>query len=141
MMYHERMFVSRWIFRQRAVMSVVIGLLGYGTVAFADDDVGLELVMLEQALCEWCEAWDAEIGPIYPKTWEGRAAPLRRVDIFDERPADLKSMRPTQFTPTFVLMRNGEEVGRMTGYVGEDFFWGLLDQLLAKAGVQVPAMN
>ncbi len=89
-----------------------------------------ELVMFEQDNCEWCEAWTSVIGPIYPKSSEGRRAPLRRVDIHAPRPADLQNVTATRFTPTFVLMHQGHEIGRISGYPGEDFFWGLLDRLM-----------
>lgn len=91
-----------------------------------------ELVMVEESWCTWCERWEDEVGIIYHKTREGRRAPLRRVDIHDELPPDLNfAMRP-QYTPTFVLFDNGREVGRIEGYPGEEFFWGLLEQLLDK---------
>jgi len=37
------------------------------------------------------------------------------------------------FTPTFVLMQDGVEIGRIEGYPGEDFFWGLLNQMIETA--------
>ncbi len=92
----------------------------------------MELVMFEQEYCEWCEKWDEEVGTIYSKTTEGKAAPLRKVDIFEEIPADLKKIRKPRFTPTFVLLDNGKEIGRIRGYPGEDFFWGMLGELIAK---------
>lgn len=88
--------------------------------------------MFEQAGCEWCAAWNREIGPIYPKTEEGRNAPLRRLDIFKPLPDDLANIVPGRFTPTFVLVENGREIGRIRGYPGEDFFWGLLGELIEK---------
>jgi hypothetical protein len=91
-----------------------------------------ELVMFEQQGCDWCESWHAEIGPIYPKTAEGHQAPLRRVNIFDPIPDDLKHIAPGRFTPTFVLVENGREIGRIRGYPGEDFFWVLLDEMIEK---------
>lgn len=91
-----------------------------------------ELVMLEQDYCEWCERWHEEIGPIYPKTAESRLAPLRRVDIHDPLPADLAFIQTSPFTPTFVLIDSGQEVGRILGYPGEDFFWGLLSELMKR---------
>ena len=92
-----------------------------------------ELVMFESDFCEWCDAWHAEIGPIYPKTSEGRRAPLRTVDIHDPRPDDLLGIQGVRFTPTFVLLDDhGAEVGRVNGYPGEDFFWGLLGELITK---------
>lgn len=39
---------------------------------------------------------------------------------------------PIRYTPTFVLIENGEELGRIEGYPGDAFFWGLLDRLLQK---------
>lgn len=91
-----------------------------------------ELVMFESATCEWCERWHEEIGPVYPKTPEARIAPLRRVDVHGPRPADLAFVRGIRFTPTFVLVHGGREIGRITGYPGEDFFWPLLDELLER---------
>ncbi|UWQ93403.1 hypothetical protein K3727_15155 [Rhodobacteraceae bacterium M382] len=88
-----------------------------------------ELVMVEQTGCEWCERWNQEIAPIYPKTSEGRFAPLRRVDLRN-MPDDLKITRRVNFTPTFLIVENGHEIGRLEGYPGEDFFWPVLNGLL-----------
>lgn len=91
-----------------------------------------ELIMVEQAGCEWCEAWDKEIGGIYHKTPEGKIAPLRRVNIHRRLPEHLAFIDRLVYTPTFVLVHHGREVGRILGYPGEDFFWGLLRDLLEK---------
>ncbi|WP_421999254.1 hypothetical protein [Roseovarius mucosus] len=88
-----------------------------------------ELLMLERHGCHWCERWNAEIGPAYPKTIEGTRAPLRRVQI-NALPEDIAfSSRPI-FTPTFVLVEDAQELGRIEGYAGDEFFWFLLTQLL-----------
>lgn len=89
-----------------------------------------ELVMFEAPLCEWCEAWDDEVGVVYHKTSEGRRAPLRRVALHGPRPADLSLIMGMRYSPTFVLVNEGREVGRIVGYPGEDHFWGLLQVLL-----------
>lgn len=91
-----------------------------------------ELIMFEQAGCSWCARWNAEIGPAYPKTEEGQIAPLRRVDIHKKLPDDLAGIRVERFTPTFVLVDNGVEIGRMRGYTGDEFFWYLLGEMLQK---------
>lgn len=96
------------------------------------DDRRIELVMFESAYCEWCELWDQEIGVVYHKTAEGMTAPLRRVQLSDDRPADLAALKRVQYTPTFVLMSQGEEIGRILGYPGEDFFWPMLQKLLER---------
>ncbi|NQV55219.1 MAG: hypothetical protein HQ503_05110, partial [Rhodospirillales bacterium] len=90
-----------------------------------------------------CDTWNEIIAPIYPKTPEGKFAPLRRVDIADGTPKDLGHINGIAFTPTFVVMERGREVGRIIGYPGEDFFWGLLEGILKKAGYveAVPVSN
>ncbi len=91
-----------------------------------------ELVMLEQQGCAWCEVWNEEIGIAYPKTDEGKAAPLRRVDITDPWPEDLAKVQKEPLTPTFILVEDGEEVARLRGYPGEHFFWPMLSKMLDK---------
>ena len=101
-----------------------------------------ELVMLEEVGCPWCEEWTRVIGPIYPKTEEGRRAPLRRVDIHDPLPPDLDWLTTGNFTPTFILVEDGREIGRIRGYPGEHFFWGLLDEMMEKldeASIDAPS--
>jgi thioredoxin-related protein len=93
------------------------------------------LVMIEERGCVWCARWNAEIAPIYPKTSEGKAAPLRRLDINQTMPAELSFKGKLHFTPTFVLMVDGKEISRLEGYPGEDFFWGLLGQMLKTAEI------
>jgi hypothetical protein len=91
-----------------------------------------ELVMFEQAGCTWCEIFDREIAPIYPKTTEGQRAPLRRVNIDRALPPDLAFIDVERLAPLFVLVQNGHEIGRIRGYPGEDNFWGLLGVLIKK---------
>ncbi|MBR0764431.1 thioredoxin [Bradyrhizobium japonicum] len=93
-----------------------------------------ELVMFERPGCAWCARFNAEIGPIYGKTGESRAAPLRRVDLSGPLPADLAGINPGPFTPTFVVVQEGREIGRIRGYPGDAFFFGLLDRILSSTG-------
>jgi hypothetical protein len=91
-----------------------------------------ELVMFTQRGCVWCQKFDREIAPAYDKTAEGTRAPLRRVDILKPLPADLAFIARERFTPAFVLIERGREFGRIRGYPGDTFFYGLLDNLIAQ---------
>lgn len=121
----ERM--RRW---PSAVLALVFLALSGSTTNAAHADVSL--LLIEQAFCEWCEAWDRDVGGIYAKTEEGREAPLRRLDISAPVPEDVTLATRARFTPTFVLLREGREIGRIEGYPGEHFFWPLLNRLLEK---------
>lgn len=114
---------------RRARVTILAGLLlavGLPTLEAA------ELVMFAEPGCGWCARFDVEVGAIYPKTEEARRAPLRRVDLDAGMPAEFAALRPVTFTPTFVLMENGREIGRILGYPGDMHFWGLLGALLER---------
>ena len=91
-----------------------------------------ELLMFEEKWCPWCEQWNQDVGVVYHKTDEGKRAPLRRLDIHDPFPEGVTLESRPRYTPTFVLIEDGREVGRIEGYPGENFFWGLLGMLLKK---------
>ena len=96
-----------------------------------------ELLMFETRGCPWCAAWHRDVGPGYPKSTEGQRAPLRRLDLADTAKAGVTFATPITASPTFVLVDKGREIGRITGFPGADFFWGLLAQLVAKLEPQV----
>jgi hypothetical protein len=119
----------------RAIAPAVMVLVFAATVYAAPLDGtlgrGLHLLMVEQAGCAFCQRWHDEVGVAYGKTSEGRFAPLVRMSITERRG---EGLGPVSYTPTFLLVRDGREVGRITGYISEDFFWGLLDPLLQEQG-------
>lgn len=87
--------------------------------------------------CPYCARWDREIGPIYPRTEISRRAPIRMINLDRDRDLPIKH-GPIIFTPTFVLVENGQEVGRMEGYTGDEFFWVRLANLLAMLPQKAP---
>ena len=90
-----------------------------------------ELVMFRDVGCPFCAQWDHDVGKLYAKTDEAKLLPLRQVDLLGTRPSDLTKVAGVQYTPTFVLMHCGREIARITGYLGPDQFWGLLDKDIA----------
>jgi hypothetical protein len=96
-----------------------------------------ELHMYRRVGCPWCQAWDRDVGPIYGKTEIGRRAPLRKIDLDGVHPkVSLKG--PIIYTPTFVLVEDAREIGRIEGYPGDAFFWGLLERLVERLSLQAP---
>ncbi|HGG65664.1 MAG TPA: hypothetical protein ENK34_13945 [Rhodobacteraceae bacterium] len=92
----------------------------------------VRLMMVEQDGCPWCERWKAEIGPIYPKTAEGRIAPLVKVMIHDPLEKGITLNSPPVYTPTFILLNDGQEVGRIEGYQSDEFFWWFMETMIKK---------
>jgi hypothetical protein len=91
------------------------------------------LIMVDDPACGYCIRWNKEVGRGYARTAEGRAAPLRRVRRDSRALADFA---PVIYTPTFILVRSGREVGRITGYPGQLYFWEELSNLMSSAGIK-----
>lgn len=116
--------------RVAAALVIGIGLLALPRMAQA-----VELIMVEQQGCQYCIAWKEKLGSIYPKTEAGKFAPLTMVDITEGAPEGVTFDGPVVYTPTFILIEGGQELARIEGYPGEDFFWALLEKMLTeKAG-------
>jgi thioredoxin-related protein len=113
--------------RVAAVFGLLVAVLG---PAAAQSTRGDQLVMFEEKGCSFCVVWDRQVGTIYAKTDEAQTLPLRRVELNVPRPLDLRSLKRVTVAPTFVIMHCGKEFRRITGYIGEDQFWGLLDAAL-----------
>jgi hypothetical protein len=124
-------------FRSRTAAKVVCGfflaaiaaLLPYVPSWAAGPPVSL--VMVEAPGCHFCMRWHAEIGLGYANTAEGRFAPLKRVGRSDP---GLEGLAPVVYTPTFILMRDGRELSRLSGYPGAAYFYPELRPLLSAAG-------
>ena len=119
-----RLIPSRQFLRASLVVifSVLAGTGGYAA----------ELLMFEQPACPFCAAFNREIAPDYPQSRAGRMAPLRHVDIHQSRTGGIEGLDPAVFTPTFVLVEKGREVGRLLGYPGRRYFYPEIQSLLDK---------
>src|SRR6478735_6544164 len=97
-------------------LTICFGLLALAAaVVMANAADAAELVMFRRDGCSWCAKWDREIGPIYPKTEFNLRAPVRQVNLDYGRDSSVVHA-PIRYTPTFVLVENGKEVGRIVGY-------------------------
>jgi thioredoxin-related protein len=116
---------------RRSVMGLVLCSLTAKPVLAASQRT--ELVMFERSGCPWCQRWEREVEPVYGKTDVGKNAPLRKINLDREKPEGLALLEPVRFTPTFVVVEDGREVGRITGYSSDAMFWGLLEKITTQA--------
>ena len=98
-----------------------------------------ELIMVDDTTCGWCRKWLAETGPGYPRSAEGKRAPLRRVMFRDYNKIGVSFSKPITGTPTFVLVDGGREKGRIVGYLAGPAFYAKLATLLDGAATPAEA--
>jgi hypothetical protein len=113
-------------------MKSMVSALAALTFAMQSPASAAELLMTELKSCSYCRVFNREMAAQYASGPLGRAAPLRRVDLNKKWPADLKSVERTPFTPVFILVEDGKEVGRIMGYSGAKSFTRSVEGLLAK---------
>ena len=114
------------------VLAIVIAGLGFFSPFAAEaQQPERRLLMFDADGCEFCERWQREVGIIYAKTREGALAPLQVAKLGDALPIGVHLGAAVRYTPTFVVLNaDGKEIGRITGYIGEEQFWSLLEALL-----------
>lgn len=118
----------------RARLSIVLAVaMAAGLFATAFPVIAAELVYVREVGCPYCRMWDERIGPIYGKTDEGKALPLREIEKRSAALDAIRLKRPIRYTPTFVLVRDNVELGRIEGYPGEEFFFARLARLIEEA--------
>lgn len=127
---HLPSFASQFLRRAALALSAFLVALPLGTDKVRAGDT--ELLMFEADGCSYCERWHDEIGEGYHLTEESRVAPLRTIDIDENRPSEFEHIKGVRYTPTFVVLDKGREVGRIIGHPGEEFFWPLIGDLLKK---------
>ncbi len=91
-----------------------------------------QLLMFETKGCYWCEKWREEVGVIYDKTPEGRIAKLQVEPLTKAAQKQFELKSGVFYSPTFILVENKKEIGRIEGYPGADFFWGMLEKMIEK---------
>ena len=111
-------------------LSIVVASLFIGAFCAKAQSQGDQLLMITSSSCPWCEAFEEEVGRIYDRTEEAALLPLRRHDFFDSMPNELKQITPATMTPTFIILRDGVEIGRIIGYPGAELFWWRLAEFV-----------
>ena len=94
------------------------------TAAHSDSPV---LIYIYSPECDACRQFDREVGPIYEKTAESLALPLERVliDNWQANQHQLVECASAEVigTPTFLQIRDCQELDRITGYSDTELFW------------------
>jgi thioredoxin-related protein len=120
-------------------LALVAALLAPATELNAARELGspraghrLEVLVLEVRNCDICSLVRTNVQPLYEQAAFARDVPMRYVDItrIDERRLGLRDSVRT--VPTIVVIRDGEEVDRITGYMSPADTLRIIGQLIGE---------
>ena len=82
-----------------------------------------ELIVLEAPNCTYCAVFRRDVLPAYLRSPRAADLPMRFLDLNDPAADQLKLTSSVDMVPTIVLMRDGREADRITGYMGREAFF------------------
>jgi thioredoxin-related protein len=91
----------------------------------------LQLLVIEVPGCFYCRLFHREVAPAYEASPRARELPLRFLDLRAAKALKLALDRPIDVVPTAVVLRDGKEVGRISGYPGRDNFMQTISYFLS----------
>ena len=81
-----------------------------------------ELVMFSSPLCTHCVHFEQNVAPGYKDHALSKIAPLSSVNMDEQGTGIYHLKEPIEVLPTFVIIKNGKEVGRLAGYPEQTYF-------------------
>ena len=92
--------------------------------------VTAELLVFERKDCVYCFIFRRDVVPGYRQSPRARDIPMRFIDMEKADLTGLHLRAPLTMLPTIVLMRNGREVDRISGYMGPEPFYHMVSRLM-----------
>ena len=89
-----------------------------------------ELIVLEMENCPICSLMRTEVAPAYARTPRSLAVPMRFVSLDRIEAKGMRLSGPITVLPTVILMRDGVEIDRITGYLGPDNFLQVVSSMI-----------
>ncbi|MBF0624188.1 MAG: hypothetical protein HQL82_05215 [Magnetococcales bacterium] len=122
------------MYRPTAWLPLILALFLLTLPVRAEEPLGRLLVFVNP-VCQYCEAFEREVGRIYAKTPLGERLPIVRVDTLDPPEQYAAQASRVSFTPTFIVVTpDGHEQAVFRGYRGEEFFWSELERVARRLG-------
>lgn len=91
-----------------------------------------ELVVFEADGCVYCDFFRRDVLPLYAESRVAKEAPVRFVNVSHADETKMGIAYAISIAPTVVLMRDGREVDRITGYTGPGTFVQLVKVMMGR---------
>ncbi len=121
------------------LFSCVLVAMAAGLEAGIDPDAStpnassLQLVVMEAPGCTYCGIFRRDVLPSYEASERAKELPVRFLDVNDTAVAELELQTSVNIVPTFIVVKDNKEIGRIPGYVGPEDFYHSINYLLSIA--------
>lgn len=89
-----------------------------------------ELLVMEIRNCGVCEVIREVVQPHYAASQRAQRAPMRFVDITSINEMDLGLRNQVRTLPTVILMQDGREIDRLTGFMDKELYFETLNAMV-----------
>ena len=104
--------------------------------ADAGRETAYELLVLEVEGCIYCQLFRRDVVPGYEASERGKSVPLRFIDLNHASLDAFQLAHPVVEVPTVVLVKERQEIGRISGYIGPEPFYHAINHLMARAALK-----
>jgi thioredoxin-related protein len=95
------------------------------------ETVTQEIVVFEVENCTYCSVFRDQVLLRYRQSPRAVELPIRFIDVNEADVSKMKLVAPIQIVPTMVMMKDGREVDRISGYTGPENFFILVSKMLS----------
>jgi len=89
------------------------------------------MVVLEVPGCIYCNVFRRQLLPTYKSSKQAKRIPIRFVNLNDPALAEIGLTQPVGIVPTFVILEDNQEIGRIPGYMSRHDFFRAIDYILS----------
>jgi thioredoxin-related protein len=122
----------------RVVLATMVFAVTLGGQARGARDAGspqasttrIEILVFEVNRCVYCRIFRRDVLPKYERSLRAKKAPIRFINVSQTDVTPLKLSAPLTMAPTVVVMQDGQERGRITGYMGPEPFFHMVSQIM-----------
>ncbi len=100
-------------------------------VSEASRQSAFEILVVEAEGCLYCPVFRRDVLPAYQATPRAKVVPLRFADVGAVEAGSLVLAGSIDSVPTVLVLKSGQEVGRLEGYAGRENFFRSIEGLLA----------
>ncbi|GAA6212236.1 hypothetical protein NBRC116602_19770 [Hyphomicrobiales bacterium 4NK60-0047b] len=114
--------MTRWI--GYLAMALVGAVLAQAVVKQTTErlEATYELIMFKTSICNHCAVFDQDVAELYKSHSFAKKAPWVNVNLDDAGTGKYHLSKPIEIVPTFIVMKNGKEVRRLSGIVDKFMF-------------------